>query len=185
MKSNSLQKNCSNNISKYFWDQGDKALRETVRILKNPGHPQFPARLVALLSRCDKPDELFGILPKKKFVESWPRIRSHWLKRERESDFRDWWETIYEQLVVQRGERPKKVKGSPPSFFVNLGRLFKEARLERGLSQKQVALSIGMRQPDISKIEEGRINMTLNTLMRLCKVLGIERIDVDPQKLKG
>lgn len=57
--------------------------------------------------------------------------------------------------------------------------------LEKGLNQHQVALSVGMRQPDISKIEEGKINITLNTLMRLCKVLGIKQIDVGHQELKG
>ncbi len=166
------------NSSKYFWDLGKTALRETTQILKSPDHPKFPARMVALLSRCDKPVHLFQIIPSKRFVEVWPRIRNYWMKHERQSDFRDWWETIYDELVEKQGFKPKKVKGSNPPLFVNLGRLFKEARLEKGLNQKQVAVSVGMKQPDISKIEEGGKNMTLATLARLCKVLGIQKIDL-------
>ena len=52
----------------------------------------------------------------------------------------------------------------------------RDARIQRGLSQKQLALRIGMKQPDISKIEEGKKNITLFTLNRLCRVLGIEKM---------
>jgi len=54
----------------------------------------------------------------------------------------------------------------------------RDARIQKGLSQKQLALRIGMKQPDISRIEEGKKNITLFTLTRLCKVLGIEEIDI-------
>jgi len=55
--------------------------------------------------------------------------------------------------------------------------MIKEARVQKNISQKELALQTGMRQPDISMIEEGRKNITLQTLFRLCKVLGIKRIE--------
>jgi hypothetical protein len=78
------------NIEKYFWDLKEKALKETKGILKDPGHPRFNKRFVTLLSRCDKPEKLFSIIPMRKFVEIWPGIRKYWIKRIRRSDFRDW-----------------------------------------------------------------------------------------------
>lgn len=37
---------------------------------------------------------------------------------------------------------------------------------------------VSMKQPDVSKVEEGKKNITLFTLIRLCKTLGIQRIDI-------
>lgn len=165
-------------IEKYFWDLKEKALKETKGILKDPVHPRFNERIVTLLSRCDKPEELFSIIPERTFVETWPGIRTYWIKRIRRSDFRDWWETIYEQILEKYQHRQKKAKGRAPATFRTIGMAIRDARIQKGLSQKQLALRIGMKQPDISKIEEGKKNVTLFTLTRLCKVLGIEKIDV-------
>ena len=166
------------NIEKYFWDLKEKALKETKGILKDTDHPKFTERVVTLLSRCDKPEELFSIIPRKKFVEIWPKIRTYWIKRIRRSDFRDWWETIYEQILEKDQHRRRKAKGGTPVTFRTIGMEVRDARIQKGLSQKQLALRIGMKQPDISRIEEGKKNITLFTLTRLCKVLGIEKIDV-------
>jgi len=166
------------NVEKYFWDLKKKALKETKGILKDPGHPRFTERVVTLLSRCDKPEELFSVIPRRKFVEIWPGIRTYWIKRIRRSDFRDWWETIYEQILEKYRQRPGKTKGGTPVAFRTIGMKIRDARIQKGLSQKQLALRIGMKQPDISRIEEGKKNITLFTLTRLCKVLGIEEIDI-------
>jgi len=166
-------------IAKYFWDLNASALRETKRVLKNPRHPQFAQRMVTLLSRCDRPKELFSILPKKEFVDLWPRVRAYWIKRSRRSASRDWWETLYEQLSETTQGRKIRARGEAPAFLRRFGGVIREERLARGLSQKQLALRIGMRQPDISRIEEGKKNVTLFTLMRLCKVLGIKRANLD------
>lgn len=165
-------------IEKYFWDLNQKALKETRGILKDPDHPKFVERVVTLLSRCDKPEELFSIIPRRKFVETWPRIRTYWIKRIRRSDFRDWWETIYEQILEKDQHRQRKKKGGTPVTFRAIGMEIRDARIQKGLSQKQLALRIGMKQPDISRIEEGKKNITLFTLIRLCKVLGIEKINM-------
>jgi DNA-binding Xre family transcriptional regulator len=165
-------------IDKYFWDLKEEALKETKRILKDPSNPRFTERAVTLLSRCDKPAKLFSVIPRKEFVEVWPKIRRYWLKHIRRSDFRDWWETIYEQLLETDQQRQKKATGGTSVAFRSIGTEIRSARIQKGLSQKQLALRTGMKQPDISKIEEGKKNITLYTLTRLCKVLGIEKIDI-------
>ena len=166
------------NISKYFWELNEKALRETKRIIKNPKHPRFISRIITFLSRCDQPRELFSLISKRDFVETWPKIRTYWLKLERDSDFRDWWETIYEELLRKNKFRYKAPKGKPSILFSNIGKVVREARIQKGLSQKELSLIIGMKQPDISTIEKGGKNITLETLSRLCKVLEIKKIDI-------
>lgn len=165
------------NISKYFWGLNEGALKEAGQILRNPQHPKFPARLVTLLSRCDQPKELFSLISKRAFIGVWPRVKSYWSKIERKSDFRAWWEAIYEQLLQKYNLKQKRPAGSSPALFVKIGRMFREARIEKGLSQHELASRIGMKQPDISMIEKGRKNITLETLARLCKILGVQKIE--------
>jgi ribosome-binding protein aMBF1 (putative translation factor) len=121
---------------------------------------------------------LFSLISKRAFVETWPRIRTYWLKLERDSDFRDWWQTIYEQLLEGYGIKQKIHKGKSFTLSLKIGKLIKEARISKGLSQNGLALLIKMKQPDISMIEEGRKNITLETLARLCRALDIKKIDL-------
>lgn len=165
-------------ISKYFWDLNERALRETENILRSPKHPKFIVRITTFLSRCEQPKELFSLISKKEFIENWPRIRAYWLKFARQSDFRDWWETVYEQLLESFGVKQKKPKGKPSTLYLKIGRNIREARIQKGLSQSELALMSGMKQPDISMIEEGKKNVTLGTLVRLCKVLDIKDIEL-------
>ena len=48
------------------------------------------------------------------------------------------------------------------------------AREEKGLSQKQLSRLSGVTQCDISRIEGAVANPTMETLCRICKVLGLE-----------
>ena len=166
------------NIAKYYWDLNKTALKETKAILKNHSHPKFAMRMVTLLSRCDNPKELFSFFSKKDFIEFWPSVKAHWVKISRESDFRDWWQTIYEQIPRQYKQEELAPKGVGSVFFLKVGRAIREARVQRGLSQKELAIIVKIRQPDISKIEEGKKNITLKTLFALSKALNIEKINL-------
>jgi transcriptional regulator with XRE-family HTH domain len=73
----------------------------------------------------------------------------------------------------------KIAEGKPSRLFLKLGKIIAKARLDMGLSQAELAFKVGMKQPDISKIEEGKKNITLGTLTRLCKVLGVKRVDLE------
>ncbi|PIQ91272.1 MAG: hypothetical protein COV71_00055 [Candidatus Omnitrophica bacterium CG11_big_fil_rev_8_21_14_0_20_41_12] len=162
-------------ISKYFWDLNKRALEETASILNDPGHSRFPARMVTFLSRCDKPAEVFSVLNKPKFIESWPKVKQYWNKFEKQSDFRDWWQTIYEGLVGDS----KKITYSKDSYsesFKKIGDEIRGNRIAKQMSQSELALKVGMKQPNISKIEEGKMNITLSTLMRICKALEISNL---------
>jgi transcriptional regulator with XRE-family HTH domain len=54
-------------------------------------------------------------------------------------------------------------------------------RMERGLSQKQLAVAAGLSQPRITDIEQGDANPTLLTITRIANALGVrvERLFAD------
>jgi DNA-binding Xre family transcriptional regulator len=161
--------------SKYFWDLNEKALKETADILKDPENDKFQHRMVRLLSRCQRPEELFSVISKETFVKAWPKLSRYWAKIEKTSDFRDWWQTIYEELLKRQGKATKAM-GEPSSLFKNIGAKIREARIDKEMNQKDLASAVGMKQPDISKIEDGKKNITLETLARICKYLDIQEI---------
>jgi len=163
-------------IAKYFWDLNEAELAKTRRVLRTPNHPRFAQRMTTLLSRCDQPTELFSVLPKKNFIEAWPIIRSYWIRRERTSHHRDWWETLYEQMVETNAT---KTTGRSSAIFQKLGDAIKEKRVVLGLNQKQLAQRTQLSQSVVSQIEDGKKNITLFTLIRLCKVLGIKSLTID------
>ena len=46
-------------------------------------------------------------------------------------------------------------------------------RTDRGLSQRALADMLGMRQPQVARMEAGEVNPTMDTLTRLSKALGL------------
>jgi len=163
------------NTKKYYWELNASALKGIKKILKNPDNIKYLDRIYTLLSRCDKPVELFSLISKQQFIESWPSIRKYWSKKGQSPDFKAWWETIYEQLL-EKQKSAKGLKGKPPQVFAAIGLLLKNKRLDKGLSQSDLARQAGMKQPDISEIEMGSKNITLATLLRLCKILQINNL---------
>jgi DNA-binding Xre family transcriptional regulator len=163
-------------IEKYFWNLSEAALNETKKIIRKPAHPRFASVMVNFLSRCDKPKELFSILSREEFVANWPQIRRCWVKVEQQSELRDWWETIFEQLLEERMQKQLRPKGAAPIFLKAIGVQIRQARLDKKLSQKDLSLIVGIKQPEISKIEDGKKNITILTLAKFCKVLNIKKI---------
>ena len=54
-------------------------------------------------------------------------------------------------------------------------------RAERDFSQRELAERLGMRQPQVARLELGAVNPSMETLMRVSAQLGIEfTIDVRP-----
>jgi DNA-binding XRE family transcriptional regulator len=166
------------NIRKYFWELNASALKETEETLRNSTHPKFTFRMITFLSRCQNPKELFKLLSKDEFIDIWPLIKNRWIKIARQSEFRDWWQTIYERLLERRKAKELKPKGEGSVLFKKIGRLIRETRIKKGLSQKMLATVVNMQQPDISKIEKGEKNITLQTLIYISKALNIKKINL-------
>jgi transcriptional regulator with XRE-family HTH domain len=55
-------------------------------------------------------------------------------------------------------------------------------RGEQGLTQKELAKRLGMKQPQIARMEGGEYNPTIDTLARIAAVTGVEiNIDIRPR----
>jgi len=62
----------------------------------------------------------------------------------KETDFRDWWQTIYEEIFKRQG-KGKKIEGKPSLLFKGVGVRIREARIDREMSQEDLALTVGMK----------------------------------------
>ena len=163
-------------FTKYFWGFNNQALLEASTALKDINHPRFAYYAVILFSRCDEPKEAFRFISKDYFISGWPKIKSYWRRLKENSEFRDWWQAIYESMLEEKNGKPGARKEESSSFFKAIGTKIRENRLKLNMSQKELARSSGIRQPDISKIEEGKKNITMETLIKICKIIGLKEI---------
>lgn len=62
--------------------------------------------------------------------------------------------------------------------MVTLAANLRKYRTKAGISQKQLADSVGTSYPRISEIENGKGNPTLETLEKLAKALNIRAVDL-------
>ncbi len=160
-------------IKKYFWDFNEQSINETKnKILKNPDHPKYISRMFILLTRCDKPKELFSFIEKEQFIDTWPLLNKYWNKTGSNMESHAWWKTIYEQLSKQiPADRPIKV-------LINIGRQIKTARMENRMNQVQLAERSGIDQSEISKIEHGKMNISVERIYKLMRILKIDQISI-------
>ena len=75
-------------------------------------------------------------------------------------------ETIYEE--------GKLIRKEPVSANIMAANAVAEARSKAGLTQSQLAAATGIDQSDISKIERGVSNPSVNTLSRIADALGAD-----------
>ena len=80
------------------------------------------------------------------------------------------WEKIRQQMIDEDPEFAAELEESAPEYEV--ARQLIQARLESGLSQKELALKIGTRQSNISRMEGGQQNVSIAMLKKVAKGLG-------------
>lgn len=159
----------------WLWDSRLKEGRVR-KILKDSGHPKFDIYAEKLLSRVSDPKIVFSIIDKAAFCKKWPRIKKRmrkdlWLK-----DRVIFWQTIYERTLEQLRERGIRIreprKTEIPQERMKLSRQIREVRKKLGYTQKDMAEKLGVIQQYISKIENGRENLSLDTAKRIADVFG-------------
>lgn len=69
----------------------------------------------------------------------------------------------------------KKLKQEEIAFKKRLGEKIREHREEAGLSQFKLALSAHISRTQISRLENGEINTSIITLLRIAKAFNLDK----------
>ncbi len=73
------------------------------------------------------------------------------------------------------------IEANPTAIKKQVVDQYKNIRMEKKLSQEQVAAAAGMARPDISRFESGRYNPSLELMVRYAHALGCElKIELVP-----
>lgn len=59
-------------------------------------------------------------------------------------------------------------------FVKMVGARLKEIRKSQGLTQREVGMQAGLEETAVQRIEAGRVNSTLKTLVKIVNVLNVE-----------
>ena len=73
---------------------------------------------------------------------------------------------------LQDPEFRKEYEALQPEYEIK--RAMIQARMNSGMTQKQLAEKTGIAQADISKLENGNANPSLRTLQRLASAMGMQ-----------
>lgn len=165
--------------SKWLWDRNISG-KEIKSILSNPKHERFTEITALLLSRNNTPKEVFDeYLNRESFVQNWIRVR----KKMRQNFWNDpriiFWQAVYEKILIdfkEKGIRVRSVKRQKPDnhLCLKIGEKIRLMREQKGLTQVRLAQKLGVSQQVISRIEQGRDNISVLTLEKVAEGLGGE-----------
>ena len=62
--------------------------------------------------------------------------------------------------------------------LVRIGENIRKIRDEKNISQQDLAASCNFEKSNMSRIEAGRTNLTIGTLLKICEVLQVKLADV-------
>jgi DNA-binding XRE family transcriptional regulator len=148
--------------------------KEVRKILKNADHPKFDIYAEKLLSRVSDPKIVFDIINEVSFCRRWQVIKRRIQKDQWLRDRVVFWQTIYERAyerLREQGIRIRKHQGEKVSSErMKVAYEIKNIRMKSGYTQKEMAKKLGVIQQYISKIENGRENVSIDTLKRIADV---------------
>ncbi|MDD3927272.1 MAG: helix-turn-helix transcriptional regulator [bacterium] len=82
------------------------------------------------------------------------------------------WKTIRRQMIKEDPEFAVALEELAPEY--EIARQLVKARLERGMTQEELAAKVGTRQSNISRIERGQQNTSIGLLNKVAKGLGMK-----------
>jgi len=62
--------------------------------------------------------------------------------------------------------------------LIKIGLKIKEIRINQQISQQDLAAACNFEKSNMSRIEAGRSNLTIDTLLKICSALKIRLIDI-------
>ncbi len=165
----------------WLWDR-KLSVFQAKKILKNPKHRNFNLVASFLLSRKNEPKEVFReYIDPFLFCKYWAVIKRRMRKDSRNEGRIVFWQAVYEKLMDKyrkQGVRFRKTLTLPKDTICKmLAKQIRNIRKQLGLSQKELAKKMGISQQLVSRIENGRENISLATLKNISKALG-KRIEI-------
>ena len=162
----------------WLWDR-KITINKAQGILKNPANSHFLSISAILLARKNTPKEVFEhYLKPLDFLNNWQRIKRQMRKDEWNNPRIIYWQAIYEALkekYTKQGMSFKKepvVLGKQNEFYKTIADKIKAVRKAKGLTQGELSHKLKVSQQVISRIENGRENISLATLKRIADALG-------------
>lgn len=161
----------------WLWDK-KISIEKARAILKKPNDGHFLSLAGTLLSRKNTPKEVFKYYLKPiNFVRNWPGIKRQ-MRKDNWNDPRiEYWQAIYEAVKEKYEKKGVSFKkeiffaGIKDVFCKTIGDKIRSARKEKGYTQSVLAAKLKISQQIISRIENGRANISLVTLKKIADVL--------------
>jgi DNA-binding XRE family transcriptional regulator len=154
----------------WLWDR-KISLPMVKAVLKNPADPRFFSLAGLLLARKNNPREVLkGYLTPLIFLQNWQGIRKAMRKDDWNNPRIEYWQAIYEKLSDKYKKKgivilKKPAKVNPKNEFCKtVGNSLRQARIQKGLTQKELARKLKVSQQLVSRVESGRENLSLRTL---------------------
>jgi len=159
-----------------FWDK-KLSEREIKSVLKDEDHPRFLEFASLFLSRTNDIRTVFSnYLDKKVFWRNWRAIKRRMSRNKWNDPKIVYWNGVYDVLkrdFKKEGTILRKSRGPVAPCLKEFGGIIRAAREEKGLTQKELADRSGISQVSISFIERGASNVSVLTLEKIAKVLGL------------
>jgi DNA-binding XRE family transcriptional regulator len=161
----------------WLWDSR-LSQKEVAGILKDETNPRFDLYAEKLLSRLNRPREVFRLLNQETFCRKWPTIKRRMVRDRWLTHRVVFWQTLYEVVKDRLKEqgvhlRPRVGESIPLQRRV-ISEQIRKIRMEKGYHQKDLAARLGVIQQYISRLESGRENFSVDVLSRIAEALGKE-----------
>lgn len=162
----------------WLWDRKISAKRVKF-ILNEPDNKHFLTLSSLLLSRKNTPKEVFlDYLKPVIFLQNWGRIKRQMRKDSWSNPRIEFWQAIYENLKEKYKKKgvfiAKNTASLKPQkeFCKYIAHKIKSIRIQKGLTQQELAKRLKISQQIISRIEMGRENISILTLKKIVDSLG-------------
>ena len=161
----------------WLWDRKGN-VKSAKKILRDTDNKKFLVFAALLLSRQNSAREVFTqYLAPIDFCRNWRKIKRV-MRRDNWNNPRiEFWQAIYEKLIEKYGNKKIRINNfekhpePPDELCRSVGSKIKDIRKQKGLTQRQLAGKMRISQQLISRIENGRENISVLTLKNVAAAL--------------
>ena len=165
-------------VENIFWDR-KISVKEARNILKDDLNKKFFDIAAILFARTNEPKKVFSqYMNKIIFCKNWQTIKRKMRKNKWNDNRIIYWDTVYKVMI--RGidktkiEKKEKTKNKAKLETLEIGTTIKKARKRLKWTQKKLSNETGLSQQTISSIENGNLNFSIDTLIRVVKTLRLK-----------